>query len=77
MTHFLAPGFIGGSIVGTLPRKGSFGGCKPPPPVRRTASISSTSRKPLIGNCETTGSLDNLPPPPLFLLESGWLGFSF
>lgn len=49
----------------TLLRRGSVQVNKPPPPIRRTSSITNTNR-PLtpVGNME-----ENLPPPPAFLLE--------
>ncbi|XP_050292981.1 uncharacterized protein LOC126733634 isoform X2 [Anthonomus grandis grandis] len=54
MNHF-------GTLRNTLLRRGSMQTNKPPPPIRRTSSITNTS------SC--MGSLENLPPPPAFLLE--------
>lgn len=48
----------------TLLRRSSIQGNKPPPPIRRTASITNTNRL-----LTPVGSLENLPPPPAFLLE--------
>uniref|UniRef100_A0A8D8Y5B7 Metastasis suppressor protein 1 n=1 Tax=Cacopsylla melanoneura TaxID=428564 RepID=A0A8D8Y5B7_9HEMI len=51
----------------SLLRRSSINTPKPPPPVRRTSSISGGSRLQ-----SREGSLENLPPPPAFLLsESG------
>ncbi|CAH1102078.1 unnamed protein product [Psylliodes chrysocephalus] len=49
-----------GTLRNTLLRRGSIQNQKPPPPIRRTSSITNTS---------SMGSLENLPPPPAFLLE--------
>ncbi|XP_065213751.1 protein MTSS 2 isoform X2 [Planococcus citri] len=54
---------------GTLSRRGSVQTPKPPPPVRRTSSILNTSR-PNISRNSNNGSMENLPPPPAFLLEN-------
>ncbi|XP_044739593.1 mucin-3A isoform X2 [Chrysoperla carnea] len=56
------------TIRNTLLRRGSIQGIRPPPPVRRTSSISSTTR------LSPVGSLENLPPPPAFLLEGSAAG---
>ncbi|XP_022912928.1 protein MTSS 1 isoform X2 [Onthophagus taurus] len=48
----------------TLLRRSSVQTAKPPPPIRRTSSITNTNR-PLT----PVGSMENLPPPPAFLLE--------
>ncbi|KAK9732366.1 IRSp53/MIM homology domain [Popillia japonica] len=53
-----------GAMRNTLLRRGSIQTNKPPPPIRRTSSITNTNR-PLT----PVGSLENLPPPPAFLLE--------
>ncbi|KRT81434.1 hypothetical protein AMK59_5999 [Oryctes borbonicus] len=53
-----------GTMRNTLLRRGSIQTNKPPPPIRRTSSITNTNR-PLT----PVGSLENLPPPPAFLLE--------
>lgn len=53
-----------GTLRNTLLRRGSVQANKPPPPIRRTASITNTNR-PLT----PVNSLENLPPPPAFLLE--------
>lgn len=55
------------TIRNTLLRRGSIQGIRPPPPVRRTPSITST-------NQSIIGSLENLPPPPAFLLENSAAG---
>ncbi|XP_060518908.1 protein MTSS 2 isoform X2 [Cylas formicarius] len=52
-----------GSMRGSLLRRGSMQTNKPPPPIRRTSSITNASA--------SMGSLENLPPPPAFLLEPG------
>lgn len=46
----------------TLLRRGSMQTQKPPPPIRRTSSITNT-------NACSMGSLEHLPPPPAFLLD--------
>lgn len=48
----------------TLLRRSSIQANKPPPPIRRTASITNTN-KPLT----PVSSVENLPPPPAYLLE--------
>ncbi|GLV36290.1 missing-in-metastasis [Carabus blaptoides fortunei] len=53
----------------TLLRRSSVQGNKPPPPIRRTASITNTNR-----SLTPVGSLENLPPPPAFLLEGSAAG---
>lgn len=53
----------------TLLRRSSIQGNKPPPPIRRTASITNTNR-----TLTPVGSLEHLPPPPAFLLESSAAG---
>lgn len=53
----------------TLLRRSSVQGNKPPPPIRRTASITNTNR-----TLTPVGSMENLPPPPAFLLESSAAG---
>ncbi|CAG9763738.1 unnamed protein product [Ceutorhynchus assimilis] len=50
-----------GTLRNNLLRRGSMQNQKPPPPIRRTSSITNT--------CGSIGSLENLPPPPAFLLE--------
>lgn len=55
-----------GTIRSTLLRRGSIQATKPPPPIRRTSSITNTS---IGGQLGSMGSLENLPPPPAFLLE--------
>ncbi|XP_050514800.1 protein MTSS 1 isoform X1 [Diabrotica virgifera virgifera] len=50
----------GVTLRSTLLRRGSVQNQKPPPPIRRTSSITNTA---------AIGSLENLPPPPAFLLE--------
>lgn len=50
----------------TLLRRGSMQTNKPPPPIRRTSSITNTNT---IGQITSMGSMENLPPPPAFLLE--------
>ncbi|XP_017781337.1 PREDICTED: mucin-5AC isoform X4 [Nicrophorus vespilloides] len=62
MTAVYGCGGLRGSS--TLLRRASVQGNKPPPPIRRTASITNTNR-PLT----PVGSVENLPPPPAFLLE--------
>ncbi|XP_068894467.1 protein MTSS 1 isoform X5 [Tenebrio molitor] len=58
--------YSSGTIRSTLLRRGSMQANKPPPPIRRTSSITNAS-----GTNQPTsmGSLENLPPPPAFLLE--------
>ncbi|CAH0551421.1 unnamed protein product [Brassicogethes aeneus] len=56
----------GGTMRNTLLRRGSMQTNKPPPPIRRTSSITNTNT---IGQLSSMGSLENLPPPPAFLLE--------
>lgn len=51
----------------TLLRRGSVQSNKPPPPIRRTASITNTANTATLAS--SMGSLENLPPPPAFLLE--------
>nr|CAH7758940.1 unnamed protein product [Callosobruchus chinensis] len=51
-----------GTMRNNLLRRGSMQTQKPPPPIRRTSSITNTS-------ASSMGSLENLPPPPAFLLE--------
>lgn len=53
-------------IRNNLLRRGSVQANKPPPPIRRTSSITNTSA---LGLNSNMGSLENLPPPPAFLLE--------
>ncbi|XP_044744442.1 protein MTSS 2 isoform X2 [Coccinella septempunctata] len=55
-----------GTIRNNLLRRGSVQANKPLPPIRRTSSITSTSG---LGQNSNMGSLENLPPPPAFLLE--------
>lgn len=57
-----------GTLRSTLLRRGSMQTNKPPPPIRRTSSITNTN---VIGQNSSSqiGSLENLPPPPAFLLE--------
>lgn len=63
-------GYPSGTMRNTLLRRGSMQGQKPPPPIRRTSSISrGVSSISPIGN-NGSGSLENLPPPPPFLLEN-------
>ncbi|XP_048523340.1 flocculation protein FLO11 isoform X3 [Dendroctonus ponderosae] len=50
-----------GTLRSTLLRRGSMQSNKPPPPIRRTSSITNAAA--------SMGSLENLPPPPAFLLE--------
>ncbi|XP_066257430.1 uncharacterized protein mim isoform X2 [Euwallacea similis] len=50
-----------GTLRNNILRRGSMQNNKPPPPIRRTSSITNTA-------CPM-GSLENLPPPPAFLLE--------
>ncbi|XP_076259375.1 missing-in-metastasis isoform X2 [Rhynchophorus ferrugineus] len=50
-----------GTLRNNLLRRGSMQTNKPPPPIRRTSSITNTAG--------SMGSLENLPPPPAFLLE--------
>ncbi|XP_026680367.1 flocculation protein FLO11 [Diaphorina citri] len=52
------------SMRSSLLRRSSINTPKPPPPVRRTSSISGGSRLQ-----SREGSLENLPPPPAFLLS--------
>lgn len=62
-----------GTLRNTLTRRGSVQGQKPPPPIRRTSSISISGRASLLNSqmsSESSGSLECLPPPPAFLLES-------
>ncbi|KAL1129975.1 hypothetical protein AAG570_012919, partial [Ranatra chinensis] len=63
-----------GSIRGALLRRGSMQGHKPPPPIRRTSSISMAVRPPLTPpSSHVSGENTNaeaLPPPPAFLLEN-------
>ncbi|KAL0278814.1 UNVERIFIED_CONTAM: hypothetical protein PYX00_000514 [Menopon gallinae] len=68
---FSSAGYGTGNLRNSLLRKSSMPGQKPPPPIRRTASISSTARQTFVPSVETTGSLENLPPPPSFLLDGG------
>ncbi|XP_022837251.1 cell wall protein AWA1 isoform X2 [Spodoptera litura] len=46
---------------------------KPPPPVRRSSSISRPQRPPYVQNTQSpqlsSNEADNLPPPPAFLLQ--------
>ncbi|XP_049817877.1 uncharacterized protein LOC109597373 isoform X3 [Aethina tumida] len=56
----------GGTMRNTLLRRGSMQTNKPPPPIRRTSSITNTNT---IGQITSMGSMENLPPPPAFLLE--------
>ncbi|KAL3288715.1 hypothetical protein HHI36_003150 [Cryptolaemus montrouzieri] len=58
--------YSSGTMRNTLLRRGSVQVNKPPPPIRRTASITNTSA---LGQTSNVGSLENLPPPPAFLLE--------
>ncbi|RZC34520.1 A-agglutinin anchorage subunit [Asbolus verrucosus] len=58
--------YSSGTIRSTLLRRGSMQVNKPPPPIRRTSSITNTSSA---GQLSSLGSLENLPPPPAFLLE--------
>ncbi|KAK9873756.1 hypothetical protein WA026_002111 [Henosepilachna vigintioctopunctata] len=55
-----------GTMRNTLLRRGSVQANKPPPPIRRTASISNTAA---LGQNSIMGSFENLPPPPAFLLD--------
>ncbi|KAJ8872186.1 hypothetical protein PR048_025788 [Dryococelus australis] len=63
-------GYPGGMMRNTLLRRGSMQGQKPPPPVRRTSSISSGTVVSLRQHQASPPGLDNLPPPPAFLLDS-------
>lgn len=65
---------------GTLLRRGSNQGPKPPPPTRRTSSISTTGQQPSQAQpshpgsqphpgVANAGSMENLPPPPAYLLD--------
>lgn len=58
--HLIAMGT--GTMRNTLLRRGSMQTQKPPPPIRRTSSITNT-------NASSMGSLEHLPPPPAFLLD--------
>lgn len=59
--------YSSGTIRNNLLRRGSVQANKPPPPIRRTSSITNTS---VIGQQLTSmGSFEHLPPPPAFLLE--------
>lgn len=64
-------GYSVGTLRGTLLRRGSVQGQKPPPPIRRTSSISINSKQSPVnqGSPSSAGSFENLPPPPPFLLE--------
>lgn len=62
MTAVYGCGTLRGSS--TLLRRSSIQANKPPPPIRRTASITNTN-KPLT----PVSSVENLPPPPAYLLE--------
>ncbi|KYB26313.1 mucin-2 isoform X3 [Tribolium castaneum] len=55
-----------GTIRSSLARRASMQANKPPPPIRRTSSITNTSTA---AQPSAMGSLENLPPPPAFLLE--------
>lgn len=43
---------------------------KPPPPVRRTSSILNASRPSVSPSRDSSTNIENLPPPPAFLLEN-------
>lgn len=61
-----------GTMRNTLLRRGSVQTNKPPPPIRRTSSITNNSLQSGQSESQLTssvGSLENLPPPPAFLLE--------
>ncbi|XP_075215913.1 uncharacterized protein LOC142321586 isoform X2 [Lycorma delicatula] len=68
----ISTGYSVGTMRGTLLRRGSVQGQKPPPPIRRTSSISINSKQNVgaQGSPGSGGSFENLPPPPPFLLES-------
>ncbi|XP_049830429.1 protein MTSS 2 isoform X4 [Schistocerca gregaria] len=58
-------GYPSGTMRNSLLRRSSVQGHKPPPPIRRTSSISGRALSPV------GGSMENLPPPPAFLLQDG------
>ncbi|XP_067003167.1 protein MTSS 2 isoform X4 [Anabrus simplex] len=62
-------GYPSSTMKNALLRRGSVQGQKPPPPIRRTSSISNSARQSTLS--PVGGSLENLPPPPAFLLDSG------
>uniref|UniRef100_A0A1B6CYE7 IMD domain-containing protein n=1 Tax=Clastoptera arizonana TaxID=38151 RepID=A0A1B6CYE7_9HEMI len=64
-------GYPCGTMRNTLLRRGSMQGPRPPPPIRRTSSISRGVSSVMLGGSGVGGSLENLPPPPAFLLEGG------
>uniref|UniRef100_A0A023F285 Putative cdna sequence n=1 Tax=Triatoma infestans TaxID=30076 RepID=A0A023F285_TRIIF len=73
-----------GSVRNSLLRRGSVQGHKPPPPVRRTSSISVSGGAATYGRIQGIGqslqntttdiqnntTSDSLPPPPPFLLDA-------
>ncbi|XP_014255401.1 MTSS1-like protein isoform X2 [Cimex lectularius] len=65
-----------GSLRNSLLRRSSVQGQKPPPPIRRTSSISMSIRNSQanygIFSPENSGSNESLPPPPAYLLESSY-----
>nr|CAD7431101.1 unnamed protein product [Timema monikensis] len=69
-----ATGYTGGTMRSTLLRRGSVQCQKPPPPIRRTASISSSVGPAITlrqqAQQSPSNSLENLPPPPAFLLDT-------
>ncbi|CAH1393231.1 unnamed protein product [Nezara viridula] len=66
-------GIPSGILRNSLLRHGSIHLKKPPPPIRRTSSISVSVRTSQFNLSNfsrgSSGSLENLPPPPAYLLE--------
>lgn len=67
-------GIYCGTLRSSLLRHGSIHLKKPPPPIRRTSSISVSVRTSQFNLSNfsrgSSGSLENLPPPPAYLLEN-------